>query len=158
MFTYLKRMDDGRPAILLDELEAKWRWTHGYVENVAAAIALAVTDERAAGRIYNIGEPLALTFEEWVRHIGEAAGWPGRVVIAPLGKLPESLIGGINAEQHIDVGTTRLRQELGYHESISLDEAIRRTVTWERANPPAKVDPEEFNYELEDRHLQELQS
>src|SRR6266704_805124 len=57
LFRYLKRMDDKRPVILLDEAEAQWRWTHGYVENVADAIALAVTDERAAGRIYNVGEP-----------------------------------------------------------------------------------------------------
>src|SRR5207245_3622465 len=37
---HLKRMDDGRPAILLDENQARWRWSHGYVENIAAAIAL----------------------------------------------------------------------------------------------------------------------
>jgi len=44
---HLKRMDDQRPAILLDENQARWRWSHGYVENVAAAITLAVTDDRA---------------------------------------------------------------------------------------------------------------
>ncbi len=60
LFYYLKRMDDHRPAILLDEGMARWRWTRGYVENVAAAIALAVVDERAAGRVYNVGEPDAL--------------------------------------------------------------------------------------------------
>lgn len=48
---YLKRMDDGRRAILLGEAQYEWRWTRGYVEDVAAAIALAATDERAAGRI-----------------------------------------------------------------------------------------------------------
>ncbi len=53
---YVRRMADGRPAILLEEAQAQWRWTRGYVENVAAAIALAAIDERAAGRIYNIGE------------------------------------------------------------------------------------------------------
>src|SRR5262249_25760887 len=37
---WLKRMDDRRPAIVLQEDFARWRWTHGYVENVAAAIAL----------------------------------------------------------------------------------------------------------------------
>jgi nucleoside-diphosphate-sugar epimerase len=51
MFPYLKRMLDGREAILLDEREARWRWTHGYVENVAHAIILAITDSRASGRI-----------------------------------------------------------------------------------------------------------
>jgi nucleoside-diphosphate-sugar epimerase len=153
MFQFLKRMDDQRPFILLDELDAQWRWTHGYVENVSAAIALAVSDDRAAGRVYNVGEPFALTFEEWVRRIGEAAGWQGRIVIAPRGTLPGPLSSGIHAEQHIDVGTTRIRHELGYRESIPLDEAIRRTVTWERANPPAKVDPKEFDYALEDRYV-----
>ena len=46
---YLKRMDDGRPAIVLDEVMARWKCPRGYVEDVAAAIALAVVDERAAG-------------------------------------------------------------------------------------------------------------
>jgi nucleoside-diphosphate-sugar epimerase len=33
----------------------------GYVDNVAVAIAIVVTDERASGRIYNVGEDHALT-------------------------------------------------------------------------------------------------
>lgn len=36
LFQYLKRMDDRRPAILMDEGAAGWRWSRGYVENVAA--------------------------------------------------------------------------------------------------------------------------
>lgn len=31
------------------------------MDNIAAAIALAVTDNRAAGRIYNLGEPTTPT-------------------------------------------------------------------------------------------------
>ncbi len=153
MFAMLKRMDDHRPAILLDELEARWRWTHGYVENVAAAIALAVTDERAAGRIYNVGELNASTLAEWVAQIGEAAGWHGRIVTAPQGTLPEPLRNGINAEQHIIVDTTRIRRELGYKEHVPHNEAMRYTVAWERANPPEKIVPGEFDYALEDRYL-----
>ena len=49
LFPYLKRMDDGRPAIVLDEDRARMRVTRGYVEDVAAAIALAATDPRASG-------------------------------------------------------------------------------------------------------------
>ena len=56
LFAYVKRMDDWRPAVLLGEGMASWRWTHGYVEDMASAIALAVTDERAAERVYNVGE------------------------------------------------------------------------------------------------------
>ena len=92
LFRYLKRMDDKRPVILLDEAEAQWRWTHGYVENVADAIALAVTDERAAGRVYNVCEPFTFTMAEWISKIGQAAGWSGRVMLVPRGRLSEPLI------------------------------------------------------------------
>ncbi len=66
LFGYVRRMDDGRRAIPLGESMASWRWTHGYVEDVAAAIALAVTDERAAGRVYNVGEQDPPSWAEWV--------------------------------------------------------------------------------------------
>src|SRR5690349_8683855 len=114
LYSYLKRMDDHRPAILLDESEAQWRWTHGYVENVADAIALAVTNDRAAGRIYNVGEPFTFMMNEWVAEIGAAAGWKGRVVLVPQGRLPEPLRWGINAEQDIVVDSSLIRRELGY--------------------------------------------
>ncbi len=153
MFYILKHMDDRRPAILLDELEAQWKWTHGYVDNVAAAIGLAVTDERAAGRTYNVGETITFTWAEWVGKIGEAAGWQGRIVTAPQGTLPEPLRAGINAEQHIVVDSSRIRQELGYREHVDIDEAIRRTVEWERTHPPAQIDTSQLDYKLEDEYL-----
>jgi nucleoside-diphosphate-sugar epimerase len=150
LFRYLKRMDDHRPAILLDEAEARWRWTHGYVENVADAIALAVTEKRAAGRIYNVGEPFTLTMAEWVEKVGKSAGWQGKVVLVPRGRLPEPLRWGINAEQDIVVDTSRIREELGYKERVDLEKALRSTVTWERANPPQEIDAKEFDYVTED--------
>ena len=153
LFSYLKRMDDGRPAILLDAAEAQWRWTHGYVENVADAIALAVTDDRASGRIYNVGEPFTFTMAEWVDKIGEAAGWQERIVLVPRGRLPEPLRYGINAEQNIVVDSSHIRRELGYEERVGLEEALRRTIAWERANPPKEVDPKEFDYAVEDAFL-----
>ncbi|HZU68854.1 MAG TPA: NAD-dependent epimerase/dehydratase family protein [Ktedonobacteraceae bacterium] len=156
MFSWLKRMDDRRPAILLDEKEAQWRWAHGYVENVAAAIVLVVTDERASGRIYNVGEPITMTMADRIRKIGEIAGWQGNIVLVPHGKLPEPLSWGINAEQDIVVDTKRIRDELGYQERIDLDEAFKRTIAWERANPPAQIDPRDFDYAAEDAILSEF--
>jgi nucleoside-diphosphate-sugar epimerase len=153
LFSYLKRMDDNRPAILLDEAEAQWRWTHGYVENVADAIAMAVTDDRASGRIYNVGEPFTFTMAEWVGKVGQTAGWQGRVVPVSNGRLPEPLRWGINAEQDIVVDSSRIRRELGYEEQVDLEEALKRTVAWERANPPKEIDPKEFDYVAEDEFL-----
>lgn len=61
LFGYAIRMADERPAILLNERMATFRWTRGYVHNIASAIALAAVDSRAAGRTYNVGEPDAFS-------------------------------------------------------------------------------------------------
>jgi nucleoside-diphosphate-sugar epimerase len=153
LFEYLKRMDDGRPAILLEEGQAAWRWSRGYVENVAAAIALAVIDERAAGRIYNVAEPEALPEAEWVGRIGAAAGWLGEIVAVPRDRLPAAMRSEYHWEQEWRVDTTRIRQELGYAEPVGLDEALRRSIEWERAHPPAAIDPADFDYAAEDAAL-----
>ena len=156
LFEYLKRMDEGRPAILLEEGLANWRWTKGYAENLAMAAVLAVTDERAVGRIYNVGERETLTWAEWVRAIGRAAGWNGAIVPAPQEILPEHLRSDENTDQHLVVDTTRIRQELGYGERIDRGEALRRTVAWGRANPPEEIGRYKFDYPAEDALLAEL--
>ena len=69
------------------------------------------------------------------------------------GRLPEPLRWDINAEQDIVVDSSRIRRELGYVERIDLEEALKRTVTWERANPPKEIDPKEFDYVAEDAFL-----
>jgi nucleoside-diphosphate-sugar epimerase len=155
LFQYVKRMDDDRPAIVLEQGMASWRWTRGYVENMAAAVVLAVTDERAAGRIYNVGEEEALSEAEWVKAIGAAAGWRGKVVIVPQDRVPDHLVPDINTAQHLVVDTSRIREELDYTEPVSREEALRRTAAWQRVHPPEEVDPEAFNYADEDALLAE---
>lgn len=150
LFKYLKRMDDQRPAILIEEKAAQWRWTRGYVENVAQAIVLAVTNEQSQGQIYNVGEVEALTEAEWVRQIGRAAGWEGRVVVRAKEALPSHLQADYDWDHHLVTDTRRIWQELGYRELVSRDEAIQETVAWERANPPAEIDVSQFDYAAEE--------
>jgi nucleoside-diphosphate-sugar epimerase len=156
LFEYLKRMDDGRRFILLEESEARWRWTHGYVENVADAIALAVADEGSAGRIYNVGEEDAPSRAEWVKLIGKAAGWSGEVLVVPIDELPAHLKSPVSYKHDVIVDTTRIREELSYKERISREEALLKTVAWERANSPTEIDPKQFDYAAEDEVIQKL--
>lgn len=157
LWPYLKRMEDGRPYILLADTLARWRWTRGYVEDVAQAIVRAVLDERSAGRIYNVGEPDALTEADWVRAVGDAAGWSGRVVTVPAERLPAGLgrqqMLSLNYAQHLVTDTGRIRAELGYREAIPRSEALRRAVAWQRRHPPARFDPTAFDYAAEDAAL-----
>jgi nucleoside-diphosphate-sugar epimerase len=152
-FKYVKRMDDGRPAILLDEVIAGWRWVRGYVENVGHATALAVADDRATGRTYNVADPVSLTEVDWIRALAVAHGWAGEVIAAPASVLPESLRVSNDTSQDYAVDSSRIRSELGYEEPVAPDEALRRTIEWERANPPAEVPATEFDYDAEDRAL-----
>jgi nucleoside-diphosphate-sugar epimerase len=153
---YIKRMDDGRPAILLERAQAAWRWTHGYVEDVAHAIALAVTDERAAGRVYNIGEAETPTVAGRVREIAEIVGWGGAVVPLNADRLPAHLRAPYQTQQDLVVDSSRIRKELGFTESRSREESLRRTIDWERANPAPAGDPGATEYAAEDAALRRV--
>ena len=150
---YVRRMDDGRPAIVLDETLARLRWSRGCVENVAAAVVLAVTDERAAGRTYNVAEPGARTEAEWVESIGKVCNWDGRIVVVPPGRLPSALRVPIRPGQDLYANTERLRRELGYVEPVAVSEGLRRAVEWERAQQADEASPD---YSDEDRVLNSL--
>jgi nucleoside-diphosphate-sugar epimerase len=128
---YVRRMAAGDTEIRIDRAKAAWRCTRGFVENVAAAIALAVTDPRAAGRVYNVGESDALTEAEWIRAVAVAAGWRGRVREIDREELPEGEREPYEFAHDLVADTSRIRRELGFDERVGRDEALRRSVEWE---------------------------
>ena len=149
LWPLVKRMDDRRPAILMDARVAAWRSPRGYVENVAGAIALAAMSDRAANRVYNVAEPESYSEMEWARRVAKVVGWTGEVLALPPDQTPPHLRLPGNYDQHWSAGSTRIRSELGFAETVSVDEAIRRTVAWERGHPPsAPVSP--IDYDAED--------
>ena len=156
-FPYLKRMVDGRRSIILDQRGVDWRWSRTYVDNAASAITLAVTDPRAAGRIYNVAEPSAFREKEWIEAIGKAYGWHGEVVGLPPEDIPDHLRDDeLNFAQSLVVETGRIREELGYRERIGFEEAMGMTVQWELANMPDELPPHRFDYQAEDAALPDL--
>jgi nucleoside-diphosphate-sugar epimerase len=155
LFAMVKRMDDRRPAILIQDDLATFIPPRGYVEDVAAAIALATISDRAAGRIFNIAPEHRFSELEWARKIGDAVGWKGSLIPVPPDKTPEHLRMPVNAAQHWIVSSKRIREELGFVEPTPLDVGISRTIQWERANPPA-IDPKQFDYAAEDAVINQL--
>jgi nucleoside-diphosphate-sugar epimerase len=150
---YLKRMDDGRSVLVLDDRMARWKCPRGFVEDVAAAVALAVVDERAAGRVYNVAEPVAYTEADWVRMIGETVGWRGEIVTVPGGRIPLPY----NVEQSLDTDSTHIRTELGFVEDVNPKVGIERTIAWERTNPSGPATGIGLlDYEAEDSLLNEI--
>lgn len=83
----------------------EWRWTHGHVGNVAAAIALAARHPGARCSIFNVGEANTPT-------MGERLSWlpkrqPGEAIPPPF-----------QYQQQYDVKTSKIREELGYADVV----------------------------------------
>src|SRR5215471_10025390 len=76
-FPYLKRMEDGRRTILLDERTARWRAPWGYSGDIAEAVRLVIESGRASGKTYNVAEQSGLDTAGWVRELASVVGWKG---------------------------------------------------------------------------------
>jgi nucleoside-diphosphate-sugar epimerase len=100
-----------------------WQWTHGHVENVAAAIVLATLSARAAHRIYNVGEAQTPTMGERLARLPAAPAVPPP---------PFDFV------QSMEIDTARIRDELGYAELLDEATAMRDLAFSRRA---ARVDP-----------------
>ena len=139
---HLSRMDRGLPLVL-SPLEAAWRASRAYVENVAEIFALCVAREVAAGRTYNVADEPTLCEREWIAAIGRAAGWSGELELAaepPAGAPPGAGRRGHFA-QHLELDARRVRAELGYRQPVALAQALAQTVGWQRAHPPEGGEP-----------------
>jgi nucleoside-diphosphate-sugar epimerase len=154
-YPMLKRIDDGRRQIIFANDVAAWRTPRGYVEDVGAAVALAATSPRSAKKIYNVCEAESFGELEWAKKIAAAVQWDGEFVVLPHDCAPKHLLLPGNSAQHLVASSDRIRQELVYQELLSREESIRRTIVWERANPPAQPIAQ-FHYQAEDEALRQF--
>src|ERR1700733_2924332 len=92
-----------------------WRWTHGFVENVAAAVVLAATHPAAGGRVYNVGEAYTPTIAE-------------RLARLPSTLIEPDLSSHFDFRQDMAYDTSRIRTELGYRELVPEDEGFLKTL------------------------------
>lgn len=88
-----------------------WRWTHGHVDNVAAAIGLAAIHPAASGRVFNVGEDTTPTMGERLARLPKRSG---DVPTPP----------PMHYEQLMVCDTSRIRRELGYKEVVPEPDAM----------------------------------
>lgn len=129
-FGVLQRMYRGDDVIRVSEERAGWRWTHGYVENVAAAIAHLAVHPDAADRVVNAGERSTPSVAERLRLMKRTVGWDGHVDVVPPEALPadERVPGRWDYELATD--TRRLHDDLGFAPPASFQTAIRQTLSF----------------------------
>jgi nucleoside-diphosphate-sugar epimerase len=81
--------------------QPKWRWTHGHVDNVAAAIALATLHPSAAGEAFNVGEQETPTMGD-------------RLARLPPRKDTRPTPGDYDYAQDLHFDTGKIRRRLGH--------------------------------------------
>jgi len=155
-YSLWKRMTDDRPAVLMSTKSASFRASRTHVDNAAHAVALAATDDRALGRVYNVGEPGALPWIQWARLIASHVRWTGDLVVARSEQMPTGLRDARPDmwEHHLVTETSRIRNELDYRELIGRDDGLARALAWYAQSPPTDpVAAAGLDYQAEDEAL-----
>ncbi|MBK7947363.1 MAG: NAD-dependent epimerase/dehydratase family protein [Deltaproteobacteria bacterium] len=159
----VRRLLDGRRRIAVPDGGLALT-THGYAENVAQAILLAVDQpDAAAGQIFNCGDERQLSIAQLVETIARALGREVELVSLPHALAESTRALAIGGSHHKLLDLDKLRRGLGYRDVVPVEEALARTARWYVAHPPARGGETEqklgdaFDYaaedELMDRYL-----
>jgi nucleoside-diphosphate-sugar epimerase len=154
-WSIIRRILDKRKFILLPD-NGLALMTHGYAENLAHAVLLAVDQPQAsAGQAYNCGDEIQFTMRQLVEVIAHAMDYELEIVSVP-GNVPVRA-GALLPHHHGMVDLFKLKHQLGYRDVVSSLEAVKRTVRWYLDHPLERggdmerrlLDP--FDYDAEDR-------
>ena len=131
---------------------------HGYTENLAHALLLAIDQPDAStGSIYNVGDTEVLTVGQVIEVICEELGREMELVSMPFElAAPARPMLGQPWPSHRVLDLGRIRSELGYTDLVPAREAVARTARWLVEHPPQRGGTEEmvltdpFDYAAED--------
>ena len=113
--------------IALDARAADWGNSYGHVTDVAEAMVMAALSPAAAGRIYNVGQDFVRTPVVWLERFAALLDREITIEIVPpeaKGLLFERAEAN-DLSYPLTLDTTRIREELGFREVLSEDEALR---------------------------------
>jgi len=156
LYAVARRMADRRPFVILSRPEAGAVLPRCFVDDVGRAIAMAATDDRAAGRTYNVVDDPSSVERDWVALVARVLRWEGRVVELPLEAMPAHMRDDEPMDWSVSIAVSagRIRSELGWAVRTTREDAIARTVAWELAHPPEKLPPRDD--EAEDRAIAQV--
>jgi len=153
----VRRVLDGRHRIVVAD-DGLTPHHHGYTENIAHALLLALEQpDAAAGKVFNTADEEVLSVRQVVEIIATALDHEFEVVSMPYDlAVPARPLLAQPLPTHRVLDVSRVRSELGYRDLVPAREAVARTARWLRDHPlvgsteeSTLTDP--FDYEAEDR-------
>lgn len=139
--------------------------SRGFAENLAHGILLAVDNpQKSAGQIYNIAdESLTLTNREWIRLVAQVLNHEFEFIEIPFDMLPPAFADAPPLTlfpYHEVLDLTKIKEQLGYRDIVSVERGMEMTARWYSENPPPpggeleQLLGDPFNYEAEDRLIE----
>jgi nucleoside-diphosphate-sugar epimerase len=140
----VRRVLAGRERIIVAD-EGLTLHHHGYTENIAHALLLALEQpDAAAGKIFNIADEEVLSVRQVVEIIAAALDHSFEIVSMPYDlAVPARPLLAQPLPTHRVLDLTRVRTDLGYHDVVPAREALARTARW-LAEHPIHGSTEEF--------------
>jgi hypothetical protein len=136
--------------------------SHGYAENMAHAVMLAVDKPEASrGQIYNVRDEKVISVRERIELVSQVMNHEWQFIDIP-GRLARPARPYAGWAHHLVLDITKIKNDLGYRDIVSVEEAIRRTVNWHLSKPPEPDGQMErnlrdpFDYTTEDRFIEEF--
>lgn len=153
----VRRVLDGRRHIVVSD-DGLTLHHHGYTENLAHALLLAVDQpDAASGKTFNLGDTEVLTVRQVIELICAELDHEIEIVSMPFDLATPALpmlAQPANTHRVLDLG--RLVHDLGYHDLVPARVAVGRTARWLADHRPAPGGTEEmvltdpFDYAAED--------
>jgi nucleoside-diphosphate-sugar epimerase len=154
----VRRILDGRERIIVADGGLTLHH-HGYTENLAHALLLAIDQpEAAAGKVFNVGDEEVLSVRQVIEAIADALDHPLEIISMPAEiAVPARPLLAQPSPGHRVLDLTRVRTELGYRDTVPARIALAATARWLAEHPCAPGGQEEmvltdpFDYAAEDR-------
>lgn len=152
----IRRLLDGRRHIVLPD-GGLALITHGYAENLAHAVLLAVDQpEVSAGQIYNCGDDVQLSVAQIVEVIAATLQREVEIVNLPRELAAPARAVSLGWHRHALLDLSKICAHLGYRDVVPPVEALARTARWyveHRPEPGGEVETrlgDPFDYAAED--------
>jgi len=133
----------------------------GFYENVAHGVLLAVDQpDASAGQIYNIRDDELIHNHQWIRMAEDSLNHQFEKIDIPFSWLPEGFRATppqLLSRDHAVMDISKIKQQLGYRDVVSAEQAMEKTLKWYMDNPlQAGCESEQnlgdpFDYTYEDK-------
>jgi nucleoside-diphosphate-sugar epimerase len=159
----IRRVRDGRRQIIVPG-GGMVLLSRGFADNIADGIMLAIDNPTiSAGQIYNICDDRVLYNREWVGLLSQILRHEFELIEMPFDLLPKGFRATptqLLFRYHRVMDTRKIKEQLGYHDTMPVEKALETTVRWYMDNPlPPGGEIEQnigdpFDYEYEDKLIQ----